>query len=107
MSQLDKKNRLIELNKTENYKTASKVGKKKITDLIDNVSEKGYNIQESELTKGVIDIAVPISIPEINFIGSLVVTILSGQIQDILSSNNILDKMGSTINEIYKNLGLK
>ena len=107
LSQLDKKNRLIELNKTENYKTASKVGKKKITDLIDNVSEKGYNIQESELTKGVIDIAVPISIPEINFIGSLVVTILSGQIQDILSSNNILDKMGSTINEIYKNLGLR
>ena len=107
LSQLDKKDRMIELNRNENYKTASAAEKKKIRDLIDAVLEKGYDIRESENTKGVIDIAVPIGVPGINIIGSLVVTILSGQIQDILSSNNILDKMGLTVNGIYKNLGVK
>lgn len=75
-------------------------------DEIDRVRDQGYDIRESETTIGVLDIVVPFSIPEIEIMGALAVTILSGQIQKSLTKDKILKKTQTIIEQIYKTLGV-
>ncbi|HUH48147.1 MAG TPA: hypothetical protein VLZ54_13390 [Arenibacter sp.] len=106
LSQFDKSTRLKILEKTPGYVKLSEDGKKKYNIQIDNIAKKGRHIQESSNTKGVIDIGVPLYIPKLNINAALCVTLLSGQVQELLGSDFIIDKLNEAVRSIYGNLGL-
>ncbi|MBJ6367701.1 IclR family transcriptional regulator [Snuella sedimenti] len=106
LSQLKEEEQLIYLNRNANFSDLNEVDKLDYLSEIKLVAEKGYDFKESETTKGVIDIGVPIYIPEINILGALVVTMLSGQVQELLGSDKILNKIKETVKSIKKNLGI-
>ena len=106
LSQLKEEEQLIYLNRNAKFSDLDETEKTSYLSEIKLVAEKGYDLKESETTKGVIDIGVPIYIPEINVLGALVVTMLSGQVQELLGSDKILNKIKDTVKSIKKNLGV-
>ncbi|WP_242135641.1 IclR family transcriptional regulator [Aestuariivivens marinum] len=106
LSQKTDKERLFYLNKFEKYKGLTKIEKTNYLKGIKLIADRGYELMESETTKGVIDVGVPIYIPEINILGALVVTMLSGQVQELLGSDKIINKIRETAKLINFNLGV-
>ena len=102
----NKYKQLLYLNKDKRFASLMKEDKSIYLDKISLIKNKGYLINESETTRGVIDIGVPIYIPEINVNAVLAVTILSGQLQELLDSNKIIDKLLDSVDGIYRNLGI-
>jgi len=107
LSSLTKDEQLFYLEKVPEFKKLPEAKKSKYLNEIAKISLDGYDIRESETTIGVLDIVVPLNIPEINVTGALAVTILSGQIQKIVGKHKILKNAQHAIEQIYKNLGIK
>ncbi|WP_242132502.1 IclR family transcriptional regulator [Aestuariivivens marinum] len=106
LSQLKKEEQLIYLKKDVDFNQLPQAEKDHYISEINLVTNKGYYIKESETTKGVIDIGFAIYIPEINILGALVVTMLSGQVQELLASDKILKKIEEAVKSIKTNLGI-
>lgn len=106
LSLFDTNKQLVYLNKNKNFKALSKDKKTAYLKEIEKISQLGYDIRESEETHGVLDIVVPLNIPEIEVTGALAVTILSGEIQTFLTKDKILKNTQRAIKQIYKNLGV-
>ncbi len=106
LSQFEKSKQLFYLDRVEQFRGLSKDEKADYLDQLDRIRNQGYDMRESETTIGVLDIVVPFSIPEIEIIGALAVTILSGQIQKSLTKDKILKKAQTTIEQMYKTLGV-
>ncbi|WP_341214896.1 IclR family transcriptional regulator [uncultured Wocania sp.] len=106
LSQLNEEEQLLYLNKESRFIDLTEKEKSQYFEKINLIKDKGYLINESQNTKGVIDVGVPIYIPEININGVLAVTILSGQLQELLDSDKIINKLLETVTSIYKNLGI-
>jgi len=106
LSKLTKEEQLIYLEKEPEFSKLSVSKKKNYLKDIARISIDGYDIRDSETTTGVLDIVVPLHIPEINITAALAVTVLSGQIQKMISNQNILKNAQKTIEQIYKNLGI-
>lgn len=106
LSQLEKNNRLKILNKMPEFFKLSDKGKKEYLLHIDNIVKQRYYIMESTTTRGVVDIGVALYIPELNINAALCATVLSGQIQELLDSDFIIDKLNNAIKSIRTNLGL-
>ncbi|MBJ6368629.1 IclR family transcriptional regulator [Snuella sedimenti] len=106
LSQLSKEEQLQYLKRDSRFVDLTEKEKSLYFEEIDLIKEKGYLINESQNAKGVIDIGVPIYIPEINVNAVLAVTILSGQLLELLDSDKIINKLFEAVANIYKNLGI-
>jgi len=106
LSQLSRENQLYYLNKISNFTDLVDKEKEDYLNYLIEIKNRGYQISESKNAKGVFDIGVPIYIPEIDFAGALIVTMLSVEIKELLTSERILDKMKETILKIKANLGI-
>lgn len=106
LSQLSEEEQLLYLNQESRFVDLTKEEKSQCFEKINLIKSKGYLINESQSTKGVIDVGVPVYIPEINVNAVLAVTILSGQLQELLDSDKIINKLFESVEGIYKNLGI-
>ncbi|MEC3907858.1 helix-turn-helix domain-containing protein [Tamlana sp. 2201CG12-4] len=106
LSQFPQDERLILLNKTEDFVKMPEPKQQELLLDIVKISEDGYNIRSSETTRGVYDIAIPFNIPEINITGTLAISVLSGESQKSISNEKVLTKMKSTVIDIYKKIGV-
>ena len=106
LSQLDNVRQLQYLNKNKAFNKLPKKQMESYLSQLEKVRRKGHEISQSKSTYGVIDIAVPFGAPEIDIVGSLVVTILSGDIQKSVPDEKIVKQMYSTVKNIYKNMGI-
>ncbi|GGW42106.1 IclR family transcriptional regulator [Arenibacter certesii] len=107
LSQLSPEERQRIFDKTADFHNLTDKKKQEYNTLLESISKKGYDIRESRSTKGVVDIGVPLYIPELDINATLCATILSGQVQELIDSNYILDRLKSTIKDIRFNLGLQ
>jgi DNA-binding IclR family transcriptional regulator len=106
LSQLQKENQILHLMETEEFSSLSKKQQSQYLSEVETVGNNGHDIRKSETTQGVFDIAIPFSIPEININGSVTVSALTGQSQKNISNDFILNKLNSTVLNVYKNLGI-
>ena len=106
LSQLSLDDQMFYLGKNAEFTSLNDDEKTNYLNEIKLIADKGYDLKESETTRGVIDMAVPIYLPEINILSSLVVTILSGQVQELLSSDKILNKLKEAAQKIKINIGV-
>ena len=107
LSQLNKAEQLQYLNKSKKFVGLNQKDKDSYLKRIASIKKDGYVVNPSETTKGVVDIGVPIYIPEININAVLAVTALTGDLQELLDSDEIVKKLLETVDGIYENLGLR
>ena len=107
LSNLEKNQRLSYLNEIEAFKKLKKVHKEKYLKELQDISEAGHSICDSQEISGVVDIIVPFRLPEIGISGALAVVALMkpGEILNNQRKMDILFKAKAAISQIDKNLG--
>ena len=107
LSNLDEEQRLSYLNEIEAFKKLKKVHKEDYLLELQDISETGHRICESQEISGIVDIIVPFKLPEIGISGALAVVALMkpGEILNDQRKKDILFKAKAAISQIDKNLG--
>ena len=106
LSQLSREEQLWYLNRSNEYIILSEKEKKNYLKGLEAIKKSGYLIKSSETTNGVVDIAVPIYIPEININGVMAVTALTGNVQELVDSDKIIQKLIEMVESLRQNLGI-
>lgn len=103
---MEESERLELLQNNDSYKKYSKKGKKKFLHLLNQIREQGYYARKSEVTKGVTDVVVPIGYYNSHVtLASLAVTILTTQIEETISIEEIKNEAQKTVDKIHLKLG--
>ena len=93
------------LERDLHYTSWSSKKKEKLVKEIKKVKKVGYRTQESKLTSGITDIAIPIGLEDSNLKAVLAVSVFSSNLQEGLNLDFILDKLKIAQEEINQFIG--
>lgn len=100
----DERQRLLERNK--DFQNYSSKEKERFLTSLDEIREQGYYFKKSETTKGVTDVVVPIGNAQTEVLASLAISILTTQIDEMISIEEITDQAQKTARKIQDRLGI-
>jgi len=106
LSQFDEDERVQVLSQNAQYQEAREDIQQEYLKEIQFVKEAGYDVRPSDLTDAVIDISVPFSVPDMEIIGTVTVSILTTRFEHYDRNMEIVEKSKEAIQLIYKNLGI-
>lgn len=103
---MDEKERLAVLERQELFKTYSARKQQKFIASLEDIKKNGSYITASDLAKGVMDIAVPIGNKD-QALAALTVSILTIQLNESITFDEIVDAAKNTADKISTSLGFK
>lgn len=97
---LEKEQQKSLLEENEDYITLSDKEKKQLVSQLDKITERGYEIENSQITNGVTDIAVPIGTPNTEAFSVLAISSLTSISKKNESGEYLIEKIKETAQKI-------
>ena len=95
------------LEKDEDYDKLTKQAQQSLAGQLSHIKEQGYELQESEITKGVTDLAVPVGIPHTGIFSVLAISSLTTIAEDRKSSDQLVKVIKDAALSIEQSAGIK